>query len=154
MTSVLRVKAGQRLFHLSRVAPQVAPHYRFKSMASRFTLPNSDPPCDIRLCEGLTQDELMNHKPFKQWLETLQKNLKTQWNQNHEFYNDPYQLWLIEIQAIDRFGKDRIGFIKFKADVTTTDGEYLPGAVFLRGGSVAMLVSHSQQRSRISFLMI
>lgn len=39
------------------------------------------------------------------------------------------------------FGGERIGFIKFKAEVSNDNGEKFPGSVFLRGGSVAMLVS-------------
>jgi hypothetical protein len=106
-----------------------------------FTLPNTSPAVKVTLCPDLSQEQLISHKPFKQWLDTLASNLKTQWNQNHEFYNDPYQLRSIEIQAIDRFGHDRIGFLKLKAMVTNDAGEWLPGAVFLRGGSVAMLAS-------------
>lgn len=41
---------------------------------------------------------------------------------------------------MDFFGGDRIGFIKLKAEVSNDDGEKLPGSVFLRGGSVGMLV--------------
>lgn len=99
--------------------------------------------CPVTLCDDLTEDQLLNHKPFKQWLSILEQNLKRQWNQSHTFYNNPYSLRAIDIQAIDRFGHDRIGFVKFRATVQNDDGEALPGAVFLRGGSVAMLVCAS-----------
>lgn len=98
--------------------------------------------CEVKLCEGLTEEQLRSHKPFKQWYDTLQANLRTQWQQSHAFYNSPYTLRSLEIQAVDRFGHDRIGFLKLKAEVKNDDGESLPGAVFLRGGSVAMLVCH------------
>ncbi|RQM07107.1 hypothetical protein DH86_00003456 [Scytalidium sp. 3C] len=59
---------------------------------------------------------------------------------NHEFHSSPYTLRSIKIQSIDRFGKGNLGFVKFVADVQNADGEKLPGSVFLRGASVAMLV--------------
>jgi ADP-sugar diphosphatase len=46
----------------------------------------------------------------------------------------------ITIQAIDRFGPKRLGFVKLTADVSNSAGESLPGAVFLRGPSVGMMV--------------
>ena len=97
------------------------------------------PPCKVTLCDDLSKDELLNHKPFSQWLGTLRKSLETQNQSTHAFNKSPYSLRSLEVQAIDRFGK-RIGFLKLKANVANDDGEYLPGAVFLRGGSVAMLV--------------
>lgn len=110
-------------------------------MAS-FTLDGSNPPCTVTLCEGLSKNQLLNHQPFLQWYESLRINLKTQAKGDHAFNKAPYTLKAIDVQTIDRFGPDRIGFMKFKATVTNDDGEYLPGAVFLRGGSVAMLVCH------------
>ena len=47
----------------------------------------------------------------------------------------------IDIQTVDYFGGERIGFVKLQAEVSNDEGEKLPGAVFLRGGSVGMLVS-------------
>ncbi|TVY15250.1 Nudix hydrolase 14-like protein [Lachnellula arida] len=43
---------------------------------------------------------------------------------------------------LDWFGPKRIGFVKFLADVRNEQNEddYLPGIVFLRGGSVAILM--------------
>lgn len=46
----------------------------------------------------------------------------------------------ITIQSYDLFGGKRLGFLKLKADVSNGKGETLPGSVFLRGPSVAMLV--------------
>jgi ADP-sugar diphosphatase len=76
----------------------------------------------------------------KNWIKTLQSNLSLQHsNPSHEFHKSPYSLKHIQIQAIDRFGP-RIGFMKIHATVTNKDGEFLPGAIFLRGASVGMLV--------------
>eukprot|EP00443_Scrippsiella_acuminata_P043679 CAMPEP_0115200614 /NCGR_PEP_ID=MMETSP0270-20121206/17210_1 /TAXON_ID=71861 /ORGANISM="Scrippsiella trochoidea, Strain CCMP3099" /LENGTH=572 /DNA_ID=CAMNT_0002614019 /DNA_START=135 /DNA_END=1854 /DNA_ORIENTATION=- len=44
----------------------------------------------------------------------------------------------VHIQSVDFFGP-KVGFMKFKADVTV-DGKFVPGIVFSRGGSVAILV--------------
>lgn len=46
----------------------------------------------------------------------------------------------INIQAFDLFGKSRVGFVKLVADVSNSAQQKLPGAIFLRGPSVAMLV--------------
>ncbi|KAI6716148.1 NUDIX family hydrolase [Marssonina coronariae] len=57
----------------------------------------------------------------------------------HIFHGSPYVLRDIRIQAIDRFG-ERIGFMKIVANITNSRGESLPGAIFLRGASVGMMV--------------
>lgn len=44
------------------------------------------------------------------------------------------------MQSYDLFGTQRVGFLKLRAEVANSAGESLPGAVFLRGPSVAMLV--------------
>ncbi|KAG8525856.1 uncharacterized protein KY384_000616 [Bacidia gigantensis] len=48
--------------------------------------------------------------------------------------------WDIPYETVDFFGGGRIGFLKLKAEVSNDDGERLPGSVFLRGGSVAMML--------------
>ncbi|KIW00658.1 uncharacterized protein PV09_07845 [Verruconis gallopava] len=125
----------QYLRHLCRLPQRLS----VRAMTT-FRLENSEPPCSVILCAGLSKEALLSHKPFQQWLNSLQTNLKTQNSENHAFNKAPYALRSIEIQAVDMFGHNRIGFIKFKANVTNDEGEFLPGAVFLRGGSVAMLV--------------
>lgn len=44
------------------------------------------------------------------------------------------------MQSIDRFGGNRLGFLKLSALIQNGTGEKLPGIALLRGGSVAMLV--------------
>jgi len=46
----------------------------------------------------------------------------------------------IHLQSVDMFGPTKVGFIKLKCDATDTKGNRVPGIVFMRGGSVAMLV--------------
>jgi hypothetical protein len=110
---------------------------------STFTLPGSSPECPVHLTSDLTKEQLLSFPAFKTWSETLQHSLKQQESKNHTFHEAPYKLRSINIQSVDFFGGERIGFIKFKAEVSNDDGEKFPGSVFLRGGSVAMLVSYT-----------
>lgn len=105
-----------------------------------FTLQNSDPECTVNLPNNLSQDQLESFPAFKIWISTLQRSLSLQGNGSHEFHADPYKLRKIDVQSVDYFGGERLGFVKLKADVSNDNGEKLPGSVFLRGGSVAMLV--------------
>jgi ADP-sugar diphosphatase len=73
----------------------------------------------------------------------LQRNLALQTsNPKHPFNALPYKLKKVNIQAADWFG-ERLGFVKFQAEVENEDVERLPGSVFLRGPSVAMMVSQA-----------
>lgn len=107
---------------------------------STITLPNTKPPVSVQLTPDLSEKQLLSFPAFKIWLSTLQRSLSTQNSAKHEFNSAPYTLKKIEIQAVDFFGGDRLGFVKLRADVSNDRGESLPGSVFLRGGSVAMLV--------------
>lgn len=49
----------------------------------------------------------------------------------------------IDVQSVDTFGNGRIGFVKFKSLVfksTIPNGRHIPGIVFMRGPSVAILM--------------
>lgn len=87
---------------------------------------------------------LLDFPAFSAWLSTLQSSLAQQiLNPAHPHHQNPYSLRSITIQALDFFGpqdKQKIGFVKLTADIRNAQKETLPGAVFLRGGSVAMLV--------------
>jgi ADP-sugar diphosphatase len=90
------------------------------------------------------------------WLTKLLKDFKLQDNENHPYHKHPYKLRELEVQAVDWFWRDipgkedKLGFMKLQAKIETDpyvhDGEeearadWIPGAVFLRGGSVAILV--------------
>lgn len=105
-----------------------------------FTLPHNDSEVSVHLTSGLSQDQLLSFPAFKTWLSTLQHSLATQSQKSHAFHEAPYQLRRIDIQHVDFFGEGRVGFLKLKADVSNDKGEKLPGSVFLRGGSVGMMV--------------
>jgi ADP-sugar diphosphatase len=105
-----------------------------------FTLPGTSPPVPIKLTSDISEEQLLSFPAFSTWHSTLQKSLDQQRNSTHPFHSHPYLLRGIEVQSCDYFGTKRLGFIKLKADVSNDNGEWLPGAVFLRGGSVAMLL--------------
>jgi hypothetical protein len=88
---------------------------------------------------------LSSFRPFQQWKSRLASTLRSQDDASHVFHSKPYKLRSVTIQARDMFGPKRIGFLKIQAEVTNDDGDWLPGAVFLRGTSVAMLVRRTNK---------
>ncbi|KAI1436403.1 hypothetical protein GGR50DRAFT_686446 [Xylaria sp. CBS 124048] len=105
------------------------------------TITLDSPQVNVSLPEGFSEEQLHSFSPFKAWLKTLTNSLSLQHsNPNHPFRNDPYALRSITIQSYDLFGGKRVGFLKLQAKVTNSTGESLPGAVFLRGPAVAMLI--------------
>jgi len=111
-------------------------------MSSTFTLPGWPNPVAVNLPADLdlSQEQLLSFPAFKTWTSTLRRSLALQQNASHTFHSSPYKLRQIDIQAVDRFSKSHIGFVKLTANVSNDNGEKLPGSIFLRGGSVAMLV--------------
>ncbi|KAI1779241.1 hypothetical protein F4818DRAFT_243595 [Hypoxylon cercidicola] len=112
-----------------------------RAMAT-FKLKSSDIP--VKLPEGLSEEKLLAFSPFNNWVKTLSHSLSLQRaSPAHPFHSDPYALRSVTIQSFDLFGalpNQRLGFLKLLADVSNGAGETLPGSVFLRGPSVAMLV--------------
>lgn len=99
----------------------------------------------VTIPEGLSEEKLLNYYPFQHWITTLQKSLELQKsNECHPFRADPYTLRSVTVQAVDMFknakGDGRIGFLKLTSEVSNSAGETLPGAVFMRGPSVAILM--------------
>ena len=128
---------------LSQKLPRSAiANTRFYPTMSTFELPDTVPRVSVNLTSDLSKDQLLSFPAFKTWLSTLQHSLSLQHtNEHHTFHAAPYRLRSIGIQSVDFFGGDRLGFIKLKATVANDNGEKLPGSVFLRGGSVGMMVS-------------
>ncbi|CAG8514089.1 4152_t:CDS:2, partial [Scutellospora calospora] len=76
---------------------------------------------------------VIKFKPFEDWVSSLSKEI---------FAVDKKELEInkIEIQNVDFFGP-KIGFIKFKVGAKLIEnGKSVPGIVFMRGGSVAILL--------------
>ncbi|KAJ4413987.1 hypothetical protein N0V82_008197 [Gnomoniopsis sp. IMI 355080] len=92
--------------------------------------------------QDLTKDELTEWSPFKTWITTLTASLALQNHASHPDHKDPYKLHDITIDSYTRFANKRIGFLKLTANVSkaNTPQVTLPGTIFLRGPSVAMLV--------------
>ena len=107
---------------------------------STFILTDISPEVPVHLTEDLERDQLLSFPAFKNWISTLQHSLSLQKKKDHPFNAVPYRLRNIQIQSADFFGGSRLGFVKLKAEVSNDQGESLPGTVFLRGGSVGMMV--------------
>ncbi|KAL4817132.1 hypothetical protein BDW67DRAFT_37149 [Aspergillus spinulosporus] len=88
----------------------------------------------------LSKEDLSRFPAFRVWFATLQRSLSRQRDPSHEFHKDPYLLRKIEVQAVDFFQGGRLGFVKLRAVISNAGGESLPGSVFLRGGSVGVLL--------------
>ena len=115
--------------------------YSFLARMSTFDLSNTSPTVPVSLPSNLTQEQLLSFPAFKTWLSTLQHSLSLQSkDKSHAFNSSPYSLCNIEVQTVDYFGGNRLGFVKLKARVENDQGEHLPGSVLLRGGSVGMMV--------------
>lgn len=68
-------------------------------------------------------DKVLNFQPFKDWIATLDHELRTHENE--------VTVKSIELQSVDMFGS-KIGFVKFKADIEFVDGgKKVPGVIFM-----------------------
>ncbi|KAL6702491.1 hypothetical protein ACN47E_001616 [Coniothyrium glycines] len=93
---------------------------------------------------------------LQNWFRKLQCTLRAQSAETHPYHKRPYKLRQLDVQAVDWFWRgrpgqeDKLGFMKLQAKIETDPyvhkgeqkerADWLPGAVFLRGGSVAMLI--------------
>ncbi|KAI1080088.1 hypothetical protein F5B20DRAFT_113891 [Whalleya microplaca] len=101
----------------------------------------TSPEVTVKLPDGLSEEKLLAFEPFNNWLKTLTNSLSLQYTDSaHPFHPDPYSLRSINIQSYDIFGGSHLGFLKLTADASNAAGESLPGSIFLRGPSVAMLI--------------
>lgn len=73
---------------------------------------------------NLSLDAAVASKPFQDWLASVN--------------TERFRIRSVHFQSIDMFGP-KVGFIKFKADVVDGNSKFLPGIVFMRGGSVGIL---------------
>lgn len=105
-----------------------------------FNIPDSEVSIPVTHPTSLSKDQILSFPAFRTWFRTLKQSLKLQQGESHPFHAAPYALRSIEIQAADIFSNNRLGFLKLKATVTNDQGAGLPGSIFMRGGSVAMLI--------------
>lgn len=109
---------------------------------STFRLPKVYPDVEVTIPSNLTKTQLLEFRPFKEWLATIQKSIALQSNKEHAFYHkrERYSLRSINVHSADFVG-NRLLFLKMQAVVQNeNDKKPLPGIVFLRGGSVAILM--------------
>lgn len=98
----------------------------------------------------MTKAKVLDFTAFHDWINVLQKSLQRQYDvKDHQFNKDPYFLRWIKIEAFNEFfikGKPKpcILFMKIFAEVSTNYNNFLPGVVFLRGGSIAILMIRVQ----------
>ncbi|KAI8958145.1 hypothetical protein F5Y11DRAFT_337160 [Daldinia sp. FL1419] len=144
----MRITPRKPSQHLATRFPHQPTHRRIiqseivrRTMA---TITLDKPNIPVKLPEGLSEEKLLGFPPFNNWLTTLTRSLSLQHtNVTHPFHQDPYTLRGITIQSFDLFGRaphQRLAFLKLIADVKNGADETLPGSMFLRGPSVAMLV--------------
>lgn len=73
---------------------------------------------------GIAIETVIASAQFKNWLASMDR--------------ERFTVKSVHIQSVDMFGP-KVGFIKLKADVVSQDGKFIPGIVFIRGGSVGIL---------------
>ena len=71
-------------------------------------------------------DKAIKSSVFNDWLNEATKEKR-------------WKIHTVTIQSVDMFGP-RVGFVKFKADISNETGLKIPGIVFGRGGAVGILV--------------
>jgi len=74
---------------------------------------------------GINVAQILHWRHFLDWVAEFEKP------------ENKLSLTKVHFQSVDMFGK-HIGFVKFKSEVLK-DGKYVPGIVFMRGPSVAIL---------------
>ncbi|PVI06446.1 ADP-sugar diphosphatase, partial [Periconia macrospinosa] len=119
-------------------------------------------PIPIYLPANLSREQLLAFPAFKHWLTRLLQNFALQDDPAHTFHARPFRVHRIDVEAVVWFGP-KPGFMKLQAKVQNyEDAEaeglsaeekatrgmmWVPGAVFLRGGSVGVLVRDSEEET-------
>jgi ADP-sugar diphosphatase len=93
--------------------------------------------------DGLTQEQIEGFPAFQNWIKTFKKSLTMQKYQNHPYHEDLYTLRSINILSFFLVGLKEnrsVLFLYLETIVANKNEKKLPGVVFLRGGSVAILI--------------
>jgi ADP-sugar diphosphatase len=93
----------------------------------------------VTAADGIDAASIVASKQFTDWLKSMDA--------------DRFVVKSVHIQSVDMFGP-KIGFIKFKADVTDKSNKFIPGIVFMRGGSVGILCVLSCKGKRYTVLTV
>lgn len=108
----------------------------------------ADTPCKVYLPHDprCTREIVEAFPAYTKWLKNLARNIQLQSSPSHTFAKSPFFLKAIDLQAPTWFPNNKLGFLKAQCVVETNaapgkNPDWIPGAVFLRGGSVGVLVS-------------
>ncbi|EKG17141.1 hypothetical protein MPH_05595 [Macrophomina phaseolina MS6] len=84
----------------------------------------------------------LEFKAFKDWRRSIRNNLERQSEPGHNFQADPWILREVKVHSVHVFANDKIGFMTIEAffERAVEEPKKLDRVVFLRGGSVAMLM--------------
>lgn len=137
------------------MAASTPPSFTLSTSFNGQKIPSSIP---VHLPTQLTRQQLLDFPAFQDWLTRLLANFALQDDPAHTFHARPFRLHHIHVESVVWFGP-KPGFVKVQAKVqnyedSEADGlsaeekekkgiMRVPGAVFLRGGSVGVLVSSS-----------
>lgn len=95
----------------------------------------------------LSREQLLKYKPFVDWLATIEDSLELQETDDKHIFHEKakqYTLESVVIQSVDWWGKakPRIGFLKLDSKMVNEERkeQSLPGTIFMRGGSVAVMI--------------
>ncbi len=109
--------------------------------AAAATLPSATVAPPVFTAEGgISLDTAVQSKQFQNWLAQVDTN--------------KFQIRSVHFQSVDMFGSVKVGFIKFKADVVDKAGKFIPGIVFMRGGSVGILAVLNCQGKKYSVMTV
>tara|TARA_R110002003_G_scaffold194_7_gene15241 strand:- start:12884 stop:13765 length:882 start_codon:yes stop_codon:yes gene_type:complete len=124
-------------------------------MPSKFQLSAWKPSIPVTVGDGIDIDEkrLMAFPAFKNWLESLKKNLAGQQTPGHTFEKEPWRLVGVKVHSVTVFANGKIGFMTIEALLRKKDAQQnketqLDRVIFLRGGSVAVLMILRPKDSR------
>ncbi|KAF3904235.1 hypothetical protein ABW21_db0208493 [Orbilia brochopaga] len=122
---------------IAHTRPHIYPsNCLFRAMSTTHTLPElyNSVPVTVPPHICLTTSELLAFPAFKAWISRLTASLRSENNP------DSYRLVSLDVTNVVRFGSSKLGFVMLNAVVKDAeDKTSLPGAVLLRGPSVAIL---------------
>ncbi|KAH7088905.1 NUDIX family hydrolase [Paraphoma chrysanthemicola] len=113
-------------------------------MPKNFELQSWTHPIPVEVADGLPihvdEEVLLKFPAFDNWLKSLKTNLSRQEKSSHTYHSDPFRLHGLKIHSITMFGSN-IGFMNIEALLRKEqEPKKLDRVVFLRGGSVAVLM--------------
>lgn len=113
---------------------------RFKNIPVTFKYPSIETESNWELIQRFT--------PFQKWIK--------KWEDQEQLLEETAKFHGIEIEDLNLFRPNRIGFLKFRLDARwKEDGAKMPGIVFMRGDAVAvLLVLHSEAGADEPFVVM